>query len=50
MYVCHDLSFNVFGSLANPTRKRWAYVVYTTLGITILIFVMTGMSGTIITL
>eukprot|EP01117_Protostelium_nocturnum_P018327 TRINITY_DN7646_c0_g1_i2.p1 TRINITY_DN7646_c0_g1~~TRINITY_DN7646_c0_g1_i2.p1 ORF type:complete len:301 (+),score=61.55 TRINITY_DN7646_c0_g1_i2:163-1065(+) len=45
MFVCHDLSFNVFTSLKNPTRKRWGLVTVVVMLMTVGTFFLIGFSG-----
>lgn len=45
IYVCHDLSFNVIGSLENPTPRRYRRVVFATMLGTVLSTGLIGISG-----
>jgi len=45
IYVCHDLSFNVIGSLENPTPRRYRRVVLATMIGTVLSCGTIGVSG-----
>jgi sodium-coupled neutral amino acid transporter 11 len=45
IYVCHDLSFNVIGSLESPTKKRYRQVIFATMGGTVVSCLVIGVSG-----
>jgi len=44
-YVCHDVAFQVFQSLENPTPKRWARTVNLSMFMAFVISVLTGVLG-----
>lgn len=44
-FVCHDLSFAVFNELQNPTRKRYYFVVNTTMVLTVFVVSTIGLGG-----
>jgi len=45
LFVCHDLSFNVFMSFKNASRARWALVTYWTMFLSFTVFLITGVTG-----
>jgi sodium-coupled neutral amino acid transporter 11 len=45
LFVCHDLSFNVFGGLRKSTRPRYYTVVFVTMILTVLCVGTMGLSG-----
>jgi len=45
LFVCHDLSFSVFGQYHLPTRRRWNNVIVGTLIMTYFSFLAIGYGG-----
>ena len=44
-FVCHHSSFFVYGSLANPTEKRWVFVTRTSVGSAFTMCLLLGFVG-----
>lgn len=45
LYVCHDLSFSVFEDYKGVTRRRWTRVIYTAMLLSLIPWMITGVSG-----
>jgi len=45
LYVCHDLSFSVFEDYKGVTRNKWSRVILTAIGLTLIPWFLTGISG-----